>query len=115
MKKNGILASFGGAFAGLCCAGIPVVLAFLSGIGFGFLINYFILFPLLFVSLGFMFYSLKHNKKAHLSTSPIFIAILSTILILVGIFFRPVVWIGVIGLFTATIWDFMLIKRYKKC
>jgi len=104
-----------GAFAGLCCAGAPIVLAFLTGIGLGFLINDFILFPILFISLGFMFYSLHYNKKKHLNTLPIYTAIISTIFIIIGIFYTPVIWLGVIGLFMSTIWDYTLIKKCKNC
>ena len=63
MKKHGLWSSISASFLGLCCAGSPIVLAFLAGIGLGFLINDFILYPLLFISLGFMYVSLRYNKK----------------------------------------------------
>lgn len=112
---KGIIGGFGGAFAGLCCAGIPIVLAFLTGIGLGFLINDFILFPILFVALGFMFYSMYYNKKQHLSLYPIYLAILSTILIGIGIFKGTIIWLGVIGLLISTIWDYTLVRKCKNC
>lgn len=111
MKKHGLWASFTGSFTALCCAGTPVLLAFLTGIGLGFLINDFILFPLLFISLGFIYYSLSFNKKKHLSTKPLYVAIASTIMILLGIFVKPIIWLGIIGLFIATIWDFTLTRK----
>ena len=89
-------------------------MAFLSGIGLGFLINDFILLPILFIALGFMFYSLHINKKKHLNTKPIIIGILSTIVLGIGIFLSQIIWFGVIGLFIATIWDYFLLRR-KKC
>lgn len=113
--KNGISGSFASTFAALCCAGTPIMLAFLTGIGLGFLINDFILFPILFISLGFMYYSLNYNKKKHLSTKPIYTAIIGTILILVGIFVQPIIWFGVIGLFISTIWDYTLVRKCKSC
>jgi len=112
---NSFFGSAAGSFAGLCCAGFPLVLAELTGIGLGFLINDLILFPILFVSLGLMFYSLHYNKKKHLSTTPIYVAILSTIFLSVGIFITPIIWLGIIGLFTASIWDYKLIKNCKEC
>ena len=115
MKKHGLWGSITGTFLALCCAGSPLVLAFLSGIGLGFLINDFILFPLLFFSLGFMFYALHYNKKKHLSVYPFYIAIASAILVLAGIFYRPVIWIGIAGLFVSTIWDFKIMRKCKKC
>jgi len=115
MKKHGFWSSISASFLGLCCAGSPIVLAFLAGIGLGFLINDFILFPLLFISLGFMYVSLRYNKKMHLNTTPLYIAAISAIIILAGIFFRPVIWLGIAGLFTATIWDYALIRKCKEC
>ncbi len=115
MKKHSIWSSFTGGFAGLCCAGTPVALSFLTGLGLGFLNSDLILFPLLFVSLGFMFSSLRYNKKDHLSEYPLFVAIGSAILILGGIFYRPVIWLGIIGLFAATIWDIVLSQKCKEC
>jgi len=110
-----IVGSVAGGFVGLCCAGFPLVLAFLTGIGLGFLISDLILFPILFVALGFMFYSLYYNKKKHLSLMPIFLAIVSVVLLIAGIFLGPIVWIGIIGMFLSSVWDYILIKRCKKC
>jgi len=102
---------FVGAFVGLCCAGIPLALAALSGIGLGFLINDFILLPLLFISLGLMFYSLNINRKKYLDSRPLYLAVFSSLVILVGIFLKPLIWFGVVGLLSAGIWDYMLIKK----
>lgn len=108
-----ILGGIGGVFTGLCCAGFPIVLAFLSGIGLGFLINDFILFPILFIALGFMFYAMHYNKKHHLSMNPIYLAILSTAILIIGIFLGNIIWLGIIGLIISTIWDYSLIRRCK--
>lgn len=113
--KNSVWTSFTSSFAALCCAGTPVLLAFLTGAGLGFLINDFILFPLLFISLGFMFYSITCNKKQHLSTKPLYVSIVGTTTILVGIFVKPIIWLGIICLFVATIWDFLLVIKCKSC
>lgn len=114
MNKS-FLGSTGAGIAGLCCAGFPLLLAGITGIGLGFIINDLILFPILFIALGFMFHSLYYNKKKHLSTIPIYIGILSTLLLLIGIFVTPIIWIGIIGLFIASIWDYKLIKNCKNC
>ena len=111
---KGIFGGLGGIFTGLCCAGSPILLAFLTGIGLGFLINDFILFPILFIFLGFMFYSLNLNKKKHKNTNPLIIGIVSTIILLIGIFYQLILWFGVFGLFIATIWDYVLIKKGRE-
>jgi hypothetical protein len=113
MKKYGIWAGFVGSFAALCCAGIPVFLAFLAGLGLGFVINDFILFPILFLSLGFLFYALYHNKTKHLNIFPLYLAIASALLIFVGIFINFIIWFGVSGLMISSIWDFTITKRCK--
>ena len=112
---KGIIGAIGSGFAGLCCAGFPLLLAFLGGIGLGFLINDFILFPILFIFLGISFYALHHNKKKHLSKNPIYLALLGALFIIIGIFFRPLSWIGIIALVTASTWDYVLIRKCKTC
>jgi len=91
------------------------VLAFVSGIGLGFAINDFVLFPLLALALLFTFYSMWWNKKHHVKIAPIVLAALSTIVILVGIFFPMVIWAGIVGLIVATVWDYILIRTCKTC
>jgi len=113
MKTQGLWASLTGSFAGLCCAGSTVILSFLSGLGLGFLINDLILFPLLFLSFGFVWYSLNLNKKTHKNNMPLYSAIGSMALIMVGIFVQPLIWVGILGLISATIWDFTLCRRCK--
>ena len=115
MKRHSYLGGVFSSFSALCCAGTPLLLAFLTGIGLGFVINDFILFPLLFISIGFMFYSMRINKKKHVNNKPIMIAIVSAILILAGIWLTPLLWIGIAGLLVSTIWDFILIKKCKVC
>jgi len=112
MAKS-IFGGIAGIFTGLCCAGFPLVLAFLTGIGLGFLINDFILFPLLAISLGFMIYAIYYNKQKHLSVHPLYVAIISSLVLIAGIFLGSIIWIGIVGLFIATIWDYSLIKKNK--
>jgi len=98
MKKHSYIGGAGSSFIALCCAGSPAILAFLTGIGLGFLINDFILFPLLILGIGFMFYSMNFNKKHHVDNRPIIIAIISTIFVLVGIWVKVLIWIGISSL-----------------
>src|SRR3989344_770683 len=114
-SKNSIWTAFTGSFLALCCAGSPLILAFLTEIGLGFLINDFILFPILFLSFGFTIYSLNYNKRRHLNVIPLYSAIVSIILLFMGIFFIPILWLCVIGLFVSTVCDFILIMKYKNC
>jgi|AP95_1055475.scaffolds.fasta_scaffold131623_2 hypothetical protein len=109
---NSIFGSIGGGFMGLCCAGTPFILAFLTSIGLSFLINDFILFPLLFLGLWFMFKSIKKNKKKYSKSGPMNLGIISVIILLIGIFKPTLIWLGVIGLIVSSIWDNILIKKW---
>ncbi|MCH7850259.1 MAG: MerC domain-containing protein [Nanoarchaeota archaeon] len=109
--EKGILGAVGTSVFGLCCAGLPILLAGITTIGLSFIINDFILFPLLFISLGFMFNSLFKNKNKHKIAAPLYIAMFATVLILVGIFIQPVIWLGIIILFIATIYDYKLMTK----
>jgi len=111
MKKYGSWFSIPAAFSALCCAGSPLALGFLAAAGLGFLINDFILFPALFLSLGVMYFSLNHNKKKHMNARPLYLTEFSAVIIMAGIFFRPVIWLGMVGLFVASVWDFILIRK----
>ena len=110
-----IISSLGSGFAGLCCAGLPIALAFLTGIGLGFVINDFVLFPILFATLGFIFFSMYQNKKKHLNPNPTYLAIAGTIVLIVGIFLIPLIWFGIIGIIASTIWDYTLLRRHETC
>ena len=116
-KVHGVWSTILGGFTALCFVNFPMALAFLTGIGLGFLINDLILFPIFFFSLGVMVYSLNYNRKNHLSFTPIFVAIISALIILTGVFFETIVAVvalGVAGLFIATIWDFILIINMRR-
>jgi len=62
LDKVGIV---GSAFAALCCLGTPAVLAVVSAIGLGFLINDVILAPLLIASLVVTLWGLAASWKRH--------------------------------------------------
>jgi len=110
---NSIFGSITAGFFGLCCAGTTFILAFLTSIGLGFLINDFILFPLLFLGLWYMFRSLIKNKKKHHNKSPIKLGVFSVAILLIGIFYSPVIWLGVFGIILSSIWDYKLVGKYN--
>jgi len=114
MKGHGFWAGIIGAGVSLCCAGNLLLLSGLSGFGLGFLINDFILFPLLIISFGLVFYSLFSKKKKHGRKTPLFLALISMAFIILGIFLQPIIWIGIVGILTASISDILLYKRWRK-
>ncbi len=62
-KLLGFVGAGGAVFVGLCCLGTPALLAFLAAIGLGFLINDFILIPLLTLFLALAVYGFSSTRK----------------------------------------------------
>ncbi|MFQ5432335.1 MAG: MerC domain-containing protein [Nitrospinota bacterium] len=62
-KFVGFLGAGGVVFAALCCVGTPALLAFLTAAGFGFLINDFILIPMLIFFMVLVLYGFSSSGK----------------------------------------------------
>lgn len=106
-----IIGSLGSIFASLCCIGTPAILAFLTGIGVGFLINDKILIPLLVVFLGISVWGVYKSSKSHGRKGSLILAIISAIVVFASIWFsKPLVYIGLVGLIAASVWDIYLKK-----
>jgi len=106
----------GTLFAALCCVGTPGVIAFLTAIGAGFLINDAILLPLLIIFLAASIAGLYFAFKRHGNRWPLILGGASAFLILFfayGMFIRPVVYLGLLGLIGASIWNVFLKRRYR--
>jgi len=104
----------GSLFTLQCCLGFGPLIALLSATGAGFIVREPVLAPLLvfFMSLGTA--GLWISRRRHRHWSPLLIHLLSAVTVLVFTFARfvvPLIWAGVAGLFTASIWDLALGKR----
>lgn len=111
LDKLGVLGSL---VALACCLGFGPVLALLGAIGAGFLINDSILAPLLvgFLLLGAV--GLWISRRKHCRWGPLLLHGISAIAIFVFTFvayFQPLIWLGVVGLITASAWDVVLGRR----
>jgi len=112
LLSNSYVGSLGTVFAALCCLGTPAVLAFLGVIGLGFVINDFILFPLLAVFLGISIYGSFSNKKKHNNKYPLILTILGAVLLIPAIFFNVIAAYAIIAiLLVSSIWDIVLVKN----
>jgi len=101
LDKVGVVGSI---FAALCCIGTPALLAFLSAIGLGFLINDLVLLPLLAVFLILTGYGLIVSRKRHGRKEPLIVFGVSAAVIVITMWFSTVgVIIGMIGLSLSTI------------
>jgi mercuric ion transport protein len=107
-----IMGSLGSIFASLCCIGTPALLAFLASIGAGFLINDKILIPLLVGFLGISIWGAYKSFKSHRKMASLIFTIISAIVIFTAIWFsKPLVYIGLVGLIVASVWDIYLKKN----
>ena len=115
--SNTYVGSGGSIFAALCCLGTPALLAFLAAIGLGFVINDFILFPLLALFLGISIYASYIHKKQHKNKYPFIITLVSAILLIPAIFLNRylayVAYIILAALIFASIWDIVLKNKAK--
>lgn len=97
-----------------CCLGFAPVLAALSAIGVGFLINDAVLAPLL---LGFLVLGgvgLWLSRRKHCRWEPLGLHAVSAASIFVFTFvayFQPLIWLGIVGLIGASVWDVVLSRR----
>jgi len=106
-----IIGSFGSIFAALCCIGTPALLAFLSSIGAGFLISDKILIPLLVVFLGISVWGVYTSSRSCGKNGALILSIVSAMVVFAAIWFsKTLVYIGLAGLITASVWDIYLKK-----
>ncbi len=111
LKKIGLAGSL---FALLCCLGFGPLIALLSAIGASFLVKDSVLAPLLVVFLVIGGVGLGVTYHRHRSIGPLVAHVLSAITVLIFTFLSfvgPLVWLGIFGLVTASVWDFVLGKR----
>lgn len=85
----------GSPFAALCCLGFPALLAILSAVGLGFLINDAVLIPLLVLFLLVTLWGLYLGKSHHGSWMPFFIGTAGAALSFASIWFGSGLLAGV--------------------
>jgi len=111
LKKVGLA---GSVFALLCCLGFGPLIALLSAMGAGFLVNDAILAPLLVVFLVIGGIGLGVTYRRHRRKGPLLAHVSGAAAVFVFtfvLFAAPLVWLGIAGLFIASFWDFVLGKR----
>lgn len=123
-ERGGIMKAYldkvgplGTIFTALCCIGTPSLLAFLSAIGVGFLINDLILLPLLVLFLAASIAGLYSSYKSHTNRWPLVVGSTSSILVLFfifGWFFKPMVYLGLSGLVGTSLWNIYLGRHGKQ-
>lgn len=110
-----ITGSLGSIFASLCCLGFAPVLASLSAVGLGFIINDAVLIPLLAVFLGITLWGLVGSRNKHHSSGPLYLGIAGAVAALSGIFVLiPIHVTGLIAIVAAGLWDIVVLQKCRR-
>jgi mercuric ion transport protein len=107
----------GSLFAALCCLGFPALVAILSAVGLGFLINDDILRPLMIVFLLVAILGLALGMRHHGSPWALIVGILSAVALYVFIyvsFDEVIAGLGIAGLVIASLLNVFLRQRQLK-
>ncbi len=106
------LGFLGTLFTSLCCLGVSVVIAPLTAIGLGFLINDLILLPLVLVFLLMTLWGLHRGWKRHGVRPPFFLGIFAAAALIPSFFVSTYLSSFLLGLlFVATIWNTIAARR----
>ncbi|MDP9477809.1 MAG: MerC domain-containing protein [Actinomycetota bacterium] len=110
--KSSVFGSLGATVAALCCAGVPAVfLAALSAVGLGFLVNDAILLPLTVLALGVALWGLWRGTARHGLRGILVLGGIGAVLLVVGIFLYPLVYVGVAAMLGAAAWNAVALHR----
>ena len=107
------LGFLGTLFASLCCLGVSVVIAPLTAIGLGFLINDLILLPLVLVFLIITLWGLYQGWKRHDDGRPFLLGISAGVLLIPSLFLS--VYFAatlLVLLLVSTIWNTAAARRF---
>ena len=107
----------GAILAALCCAGTPLILAALAGLGLSFLRNDAILWPAMIFSLLLAMWGFWSGLKMHRRWWPFVLALTGAVALVSGVIFvhgfpaMQLIWGGAVALVVATIGNIALRRR----
>lgn len=106
------LGFLGTLFASLCCLGVSVIVAPLTAIGLGFLINDLVLLPLVLIFLLITLWGLHNGWRRHNERRPFLLGIFAGTL-LIPSFFLSVYFAAIllVLLLVSTIWKTAAARR----
>lgn len=119
LSATSVFSTAGSFLTLLCCLGFGPLLAILSAIGLGFLINDLVLLPILLVFLATGAVGLRlSSRKSHGRRMPFYLHVGSAAVVIVFtfvVYFQPAIWLGVVGIFSASILDLRLRRKNVAC
>ena len=115
MKKGGQISAITGVIiSALCCIGFPVLIGIFVSLGLGFLINDFILLPILGIALIYLGYSSYGFGKSNNKIFVFYLTILSRLLIVIGVFFgKWIAFAGIAGIIFTSLYPLIYIAKRK--
>ena len=115
MKKRGQVAAFTAVIVtALCCLGFPALIGIFVSLGLGFLINDFILLPILGIALIYLGYTSYNFGKSNNKIFVFYIMILSGFLIVLGIFFSKwIAFTGIAGIIFTSLYPLIYVAKRK--
>jgi len=108
LDKFGVVGSI---IATLCCLGFAPLVALLSAIGVGFLVNDAVLLPLLVVFLVLGGIGLWNAARAHGRFQAVWLHSISALVLVLSAFViyqRLLVWLSLAGIIGASVWSFAI-------
>ncbi|MEX2465683.1 MAG: MerC family mercury resistance protein [Gemmatimonadota bacterium] len=101
----------GSLFAALCCLGAAPILAALTAVGLGFVINDLILLPLLVLFLGATLWALRRDRPRHGRAGPLVVSAVGALAAVGGLWISGiVVGLGLALLTGGSIWNWALVR-----
>jgi len=102
----------GSVLAGACCLGFAPLLAGLSAIGAGFLINDLVLIPVFVIFLGITLWGLYSSRKRHQRSGPLILSTAAAVTAFAALWlFTPLSYLALVTLFAVSVWDMVLLRQ----
>lgn len=110
-----ISGSSGSLVAGACCLGFAPLLAGLSAIGAGFLINDAILIPLFVAFLAYTVWALWTSRKSHGRAGPLYLGGGAAVVAFAALWvFAPLSYAALAVLIAASVWNVVAYRRSRR-
>ncbi len=106
--------SVGSVLAGACCLGFAPLLAGLSAIGAGFLVNDAILIPLFVAFLAYTVWVLWTSRKVHGRAGPFYLGVGAAVVAFAALWFLPALsYAALAALIAASVWN-IIAQRQRR-
>lgn len=104
----------GSVVAGACCLGFAPLLAGLSAVGAGFLINDAVLVPLFVASLAYTVWVLWSSRKFHGRAGPFYLGVGAATVAFAALWFlAPLAYVALAVLIVASIWNIVVYRQSR--